>query len=295
MNIPWHRLAHIRNAYRGTVLAFVPGHYHSSICDPDEVRLRYHDPLASTLVDIPGIDLNEAAQIARLKAWEPWFDDFNFSERQTTRARYYYGRGTYYAIGDALTLASFIRETRPRHIIEIGSGFSSACILDTLDQLEIDCACTFIDPEPETLLRLLRPTDIRPRIIVDKVQNVPLEQFDVLGAGDILLIDSSHVLKTCSDVNYELFDILPRLRPGVLVHFHDMFYPFEYPPDWVLTRNFSWNEAYAVRAMLSFSNRYRIVFWNHFLCQAHPAVVARHAPQMRDGSSLWISINEAQP
>src|SRR5262245_13370398 len=113
------RLAHIRNAYRGAVLAYPPGHYHSPICDPDEIRARYHDPLISTRVDIPGIDLNEAEQIARLKAWEPWFDEMTFSERPTPRARYY-GAQSFYAIGDALSLASFIRETRPRHIIEIG-------------------------------------------------------------------------------------------------------------------------------------------------------------------------------
>ena len=271
-----------------------PGHYHSPICDPDEFRARYRDPLVSIRVDIPGIDLNEPEQIARLEAWQSRFDELNFSERPTSRARYWYGAGSEYAIGDALLLASFIRETRPRHIIEIGSGFSSACILDTLERTGIDCETTFIDPGTERLMQLLRPTDSRACIIADKVQNVPLDRFDVLGAGDILLIDSSHVMKTCSDVHYELFDILPRLRPGVLVHFHDMFYPFEYPPDWALARNFSWNELYAVRAMLSFSTRYRIMFWNHFMCQAHPGIVACYAPQMRDGSSLWITISEPQ-
>ena len=81
-----------------------------------------------------------------------------------------------------------------------------------------------------------------------RVQDVPIDEFRALGSGDVLFIDSSHVLKTGSDVHRELFEILPALASGVLIHFHDIDYPFEYPDLFLFERRYSWNEAYAVRA-----------------------------------------------
>ena len=78
--------------------------------------------------------------------------------------------------------------------------------------------------------------------------------FEKLEAGDVLFIDSSHVAKTGSDVNYLFFEVLPRLRRGVRVHVHDIFLPIEYPRDWVIDENRSWNEQYVLRALLMFSS-----------------------------------------
>ena len=85
---------------------------------------------------------------------------------------------------------------------------------------------------------------------------------DSLEPNDFLFVDSTHVLKTGSDVHYELFYLLPRLNPGVLVHFHDVGYPFEYPDKWIYELNYSWNEAYALRAFLMFNAEFSIKFWN---------------------------------
>ena len=102
---------------------------------------------------------------------------------------------------------------------------------------------TFIDPYPERLLGLLRPEDHdRAEIRVEPVQAVDLAVFDVLGPGDVLFIDSTHVARTGGDVVHDVFTILPRLASGVRVHFHDMFYPFEYPAAWVFEGR-AWNEA----------------------------------------------------
>ena len=97
------------------------------------------------------------------------------------------------------------------------------------------------------------------------VQDVDLAVFEALGPGDILFIDSSHVAKVGSDVNHLVFEILPRLSPGVYVHFHDMFYPFEYPEDWILGEGRYWNEDYLLRAFLQFNGSYAIAVWDHFL------------------------------
>jgi hypothetical protein len=116
------------------------------------------------------------------------------------------------------------RELKPRRILEIGSGHASALILDTNERYfggSIDC--TFVEPHPELLISLLRPKeDHEPRLISRKLQDVNLTLFDTLEAGDILFVDSSHVVKAGSDCQLLFSDILPRLNPGTLIHFHDV-------------------------------------------------------------------------
>ena len=128
----------------------------------------------------------------------------------------------------------------------------TASLLDTADELSLRPRITCIEPYPERLRSLLRTAD-EVEILETPVQKVSLSRFAELGSGDILFIDSTHVLKSGSDVHYELFEILPSLQPGVAVHFHDLPYPFEYPLQWVFEENYSWNEAYAPRAFLIYT------------------------------------------
>ncbi len=116
-----------------------------------------------------------------------------------------------------------------------GSGYSSCLILDT-NELFFDNAisCTFIEPYPGRLLSLLKEEDQKHYQLIQKnLQDIELTSFKELSPNDILFVDSTHVSKTNSDVNYLLFNILPSLNSGVLIHFHDIFYPFEYPKKWV--------------------------------------------------------------
>src|SRR6516164_1080259 len=285
-------LSQLKNAALGKTLSFPPGHSHSPICNPAELRPRYRDPLTSIgSVDLPGIDLNIRGQTERLMRWGPTVRNIQrFPKIPQPDLRYYSGNSQY-ARGDAISLYCFMRELRPRKIIEIGSGFSSACMLDSANSLDLEIAFTFIDPSSDRLNALLKPGDHqRAAILRVPVQDVPLATFHALESGDILFIDSTHVLKTCSDVEFELFCILPRLKPGVFIHFHDIFYPFEYPPQWVLVWNYSWNEAYALRALLMYQNRFRIEFWSHYLAIAHKDddVVQQCAPVFEDASNFWV-------
>jgi hypothetical protein len=115
-----------------------------------------------------------------------------------------------------------------------------------------------------------------------------------LGAGDILFIDSTHVMKTGSDVCFELFEILPRLAPGVIVHIHDIQYPFEYPEVWIFDKKRSWNEIYAVRAFLSFNTRFRVIGFNNYLGRFHKAKLeAAYGAEVRNsGGGLWMQVEE---
>jgi hypothetical protein len=126
-------------------------------------------------------------------------------------------------------------------------------------------------------------------IIVDAVQNVPLERFAALEAGDILFVDSSHVAKTGSDVVHLFGQVLPRLAKGVRVHFHDIFWPFEYPEEWIREGR-AWNEAYLLRAFLQFNSAFRIVLFNSYLGLHHRDLVERHLPLFlqNTGGSLWL-------
>ena len=126
------------------------------------------------------------------------------------------------------------------------------------------------------------------KIIERHVQQVPLDTFEKLQAKDILFIDSTHVSKTGSDVNHILFEILPRLKRGVLIHFHDIFYPFEYPKDWVF-RGFNWNENYILKAFLMYNDLYEIKLFPDYLQKHHNDCFKDLTLAFKKtGQNLWI-------
>jgi hypothetical protein len=184
-----------------------------------------------------------------------------------------------------------IRELKPRRILEIGSGHTSALILDTNEHyFGGGIECTFVEPHPQLLLSLLRPDeDDDSRLIPRKLQDVNLTLFDTLEAGDILFVDSSHVVKAGSDCQLLFSDILPRLNPGTMIHFHDVFDRFEYPPEW-LREGRGWNEQYALRAFLQFNSEFRIKLYTSYLIARYREWFEQHMPNcLRNaGAQIWI-------
>ena len=273
-------------------LAYPPGHFYSPICDPTLIRGRYRDPWTTTAPrDLPGIDLAHQAQRSLWESWSRFLPDArSFATNQASRRYRLPARN--YDVGDAIVYTCMLRYLRPTRLIEVGSGSSSAVALDTFDQFfPARPRCTFIDPYPAFLQSLLTQRDKDTiEIIATDVQNVPSRQFEDLQQNDVLFIDSTHVVKTGSDVVYELFEILPRLRSGVVVHFHDVFYPFEYPCDWVLVRNYSWNELYTLRAFLMGNRDWEIIFFNDYFARVERAMVERDAPEVlrNPGGGLWL-------
>jgi hypothetical protein len=280
--------------YKGKsrVHSFFPaGHYHSPVVDPATVENYVaqratpgSDGFAGIPIDVP----------AMLSLWDTTRDSIReapFPEVKTAPFRFYFD-GAPFPYGDALSLHAMIGHFRPRRIVEISSGFSTACMLDSaevhqLHDLQIKC----VEPYPERLQKLLKRSD-KTRV---GLFNVPVQEVvvqDIIGelnANDILFIDSGHVLKTGSDVHYEIFEILPALRPGVVVHIHDCPYPFEYPPQWI-QKNYSWNEAYAVRAFLMFNPNFKIIFWGSLLKRLYSEKVVREGGRFarNSGTSLWL-------
>ena len=140
-------------------------------------------------------------------------------------------------------------------------------------------------------LLLIRRTDLKLiQLLKVPLQDVDLNIFSTLTANDILFIDSSHVSKVGSDVNYLVFEILPRLKPGVYIHFHDIFYPFEYPKRWICDLGISWNEAYLLRAFLQYNQSFCIALFINYLERFYPEQLRSLVPQSVGGAggSLWL-------
>jgi predicted O-methyltransferase YrrM len=267
-----------------------PGHFYSPIPSIDEVRGRESELFGPPPPSLPGIDLRKDAQVALVRKLATFYLELPFPRTQSAESRYWFENWAY-SYADAIFLYSMLRHLRPRRVIEVGSGFSSAAMLETADRWLPETSFTFIDPDTSTLDALLRPGD-RDRVTVvrAKLQDVPLTTFDALAANDILFIDSTHVSKTGSDVNRILFDILPRLAPGVHIHFHDVFYPFEYPKEWVYEGR-AWNEDYILRAFLEFNSAFDIVLFGTWLARFHRDLLAELMPLSLEnpGGSLWLT------
>lgn len=241
---------------------FPAGHYYSPIPDQADVS-RCLERNANTAC--VGIELNAKAQACLLKAFEPYYAELPFPEKPREGMRYYYDQG-WFCYGDAIMLYCFIRHFKPKRIIEIGSGYSSAVMLDTLEHFPCSHeSVTLIEPFPKRLFSLLKPEDReKVKVIEHPVQDVDIEVFQSLGEGDLLFVDSSHVMKCGSDLQRVLFDILPILPVGIYVHFHDLFYPFEYPEAWLNGGRY-WNEGYLLRAFLSNNRDWEIVLFNDYV------------------------------
>ena len=246
-----------------------PGHYYSSVVNLDELEMR-KEAIWSADRKLPGIDLNVAGQQKFVPALENASNLIPFSENAgSPNFRYHFDNKTY-AHADGLVLFAMLMNYKPKRIIEVGSGFSSALMLDTNDKfLNNSINFTFIEPYPGmTLTKLLRKEDYANTAVRESmVQNVKPEIFSTLQENDILLIDNSHVSKTGSDVNYLMTEVLPTLNKGVLIHIHDIFYPFEYPQEWLFDLRLNWNEIYTVHNFLLFNNAFEIVFFSDFMQQ----------------------------
>ena len=287
---PIRRAVEELRSHRQTFRFAPAGHFYSPLPSPDEVSRDASRLFGSPPEALPGIDLNEAAQLGQLQEIRRYYAALPFPSEKSVERRYFYENPAY-SYSDAIFLYGMIRHAAPKRIVEVGSGYSSCVMLDTAELfLDGRVDFTFIEPYPDRLLSLLRPEDLgRVKILAQRVQDVALEPFLALERNDILFIDSSHVMKIGSDVHHLLTEILPRLRPGVYVHIHDVFYPFEYPEEWV-TGGRAWSEAYALRAFLTFNDAFEIVLFNTYLERFHRDIFERDMPLClkNEGGSIWL-------
>ena len=240
--------------------------------------------------DIIGVELHEAEQLTLLDELSRSYKEMPFQSHKVEGLRYYFENPSY-SYSDAIILHCMIRYLKPKRIIEVGSGFSSCVTLDTNELFfNGSILTTFIEPYPRLFMSLVKEEDKgRIRMLPYRLQDVDVSEFEALRANDILFIDSTHVSKIDSDVNRIFFEILPRLTPGVHIHFHDIFYPFEYPKEWVYEGK-AWNEAYVLRAFLQYNTAFRVVLMNTFMERYHESFFQERMPLClkNTGGSIWV-------
>ena len=267
---------------------FPPGHFYSPLPSRAEVaeamaRGGFGPPFAA-------VDLNEAEQLALLEEFAGYYGGQPFPETPTEGWRFCLNNPSY-GHYDAIMLYCMLRHLQPRRIVEVGSGYSSAAMLDLNERVFGGrVALTFIDPDMARLRPLLRPDDqTRVTLIERRVQEVPLDVFAALEAGDVLFIDSSHVSKIGSDVNRLFFDILPALRPGVHIHIHDVAGNLEYPREWY-EEGRAWNEQYLLRAFLMYNHAFRIVLFTGWLFNTRYEFFRERMPLCArgGGGQIWL-------
>ena len=191
----------------------------------------------------------------------------------------------FFAGFDAAVYYSLIRHLQPMRIFEIGGGYSTR-IADKALARNGKGLLTCIEPYPEA--RLLA-ADLKVELIQKRVEAMDVEFFSVLEANDILFIDSSHIVKFGSDVFYEFLEVLPRLRTGVWVHVHDIFFPHDYPAEWLMHRRLALNEQYLLEAFLAFNKSFAPRLANHWICLEHVESVKRMWANTTVGaSSFWM-------
>lgn len=240
---------------------------------------------------MPDVDFREVEAlrlIGTLSRFSTELDALPY-ERPAAGAPYWFANKSFTDF-DAAALHGMLRHHKPKRYVELGCGFSSYISSHALARNAAEgapCEAIYADPAPRRDLQQMLALG---RVLEQRVQALPLQLFTQLEAGDVLFIDTSHVVKIQSDVVRELLEILPSLKPGVLIHWHDVFSPYEYPEEWV--RNpvrLSCNEQYGVECLLSGGNRYEVYLPLHLLFRERLKELQPLLPRGKDRPhSFWM-------
>lgn len=223
-----------------------------------------------TMLNPPAIDFCTDAQLALLASLRSERHKALFRELREDAVINRFGLGsagvsnTFCNTPDAEIYAAMIMDRKPPTLVEVGSGFSTLIARKAVSFAHSDTRIVVYDPYPRT--------DVKPA--ADELHLAPVEQSDLASrhwaAGDLLFIDSSHICRTRGDLPYLFCNVIPSLPPGVLVHVHDIFLPYDYPN---LYDQWCHTEQYLLACMLAHSRRYKVVLATHWLSRAHPAAM----------------------
>ncbi|OSC29663.1 hypothetical protein B8W69_08340 [Mycobacterium vulneris] len=262
-------------------------HYYEPLFNPAHLR----KPLSDDR-ELPGIDWNVAEQLDLLTNFH--FNDelVRFPVEQPENTGFFYRNG-FFESGDAEFLYNMIRLHRPKRIYEIGSGQStrlaaSAVEANRDEQAGYRCEHLCIEPYEADWLEELDVTVVR-----KPVELIDTSLFRQLDKNDILFIDSSHIIRPQGDVLCEYLEILPILKPGVLIHIHDIFTPKDYLEEWIRSVCF-WNEQYLLEAFLSYNPEFEIIGALNFLKHHYPDELSKVCPvlrqqlEFREPGSFWL-------
>jgi hypothetical protein len=262
-----------------------PVHFYQPIPDTQSLPQKLWDHPS----ELVGIDMNDSVQLDLLRNRFPKFrgEYEQFPTKPTGQPSRFHLNNDFFDGTDALVAYCMVRHFQPRLIIEVGSGFSSLIAAEAAAKNK-SSALICIEPFPREFLRQRFPG--LHSLIEKKVEDLDLDFFSQLGPGDILFIDSSHTIKIGGDVNYLFLEVLPRLKPGVIVHVHDIFLPFDYRRDWVMDEFRFWTEQYLLQAFLTFNSEFEVLMANSYLGHYHKEDLKTTFPNSPwwGGGSFWM-------
>jgi len=237
--------------------------------------------------------MNDAVQLDLVRRCFPEFrEEYEKFPRTALEAEgQFYFENALFSATDALVAYCMVRHYRPRTIIEIGSGYSSL-ISGQAAMKNGEAALICVEPYPRDFLVKGFP-GLR-SLVQKKVEDVGLDFFSQLQSGDILFIDSSHTVKIGGDVNFLFLEVLPRLNPGVIVHVHDILFPFDYPRDWVMNERRFWTEQYLLQSFLAFNSQFEVLIANSYFAHRYLEDFQATFPTSPwwGGGSFWMRRKE---
>lgn len=264
-----------------------PVHYHYPIPDTRELKKAY--PLSTKAA---GINMRPEFQLNLLREEFPKFSSgYNEFPIQALNSNSFYLNNDAFNGIDPHVYYSIIQHFQPKKIIEVGSGFSTILAFQALKRNNINSKLILIDSWPREFTRnFISRNSSHIEHLQRKVEELDIDLFLQLHENDILFIDSSHVVCAGSDVSFLLLEVIPRLSHGVIIHFHDIFLPLNYPINWVIEENRFWTEQYLLQAYLADNKQTEILFANNFISREYPEVVKTVFPKALqwDGVSFWI-------
>jgi hypothetical protein len=240
--------------------------------------------------ELAGVTMDYQRQLSWLDKLAPTIAAFRPARTARFDTDYAWQNASYEAV-DAHILHAVIRQLRPRRVLELGSGRSTLVTAAACQQNEAEGSpVEFVaaDPSPQPFIQ--PPPPGVSRFLAVGAREIDAKLFAQLEAGDVLFVDTTHTVKVGSEVNYLILDVLPRLVPGVRVHFHDVFLPYEYPREWIRERGFYWAEQYLLQAFLAENPCWEISCATFAISQRFPERLAQlvpEAPRVRP-SSIWL-------
>jgi predicted O-methyltransferase YrrM len=227
-----------------------------------------------------GIELNVERGIETIESeLAPFIAELDFQVEGPAPPGTFFLRNQNYQSVDAELLYGMIRARRPRRVIELGSGYTTLLIAMAAQRnAEQGVPTEHIAYDPYPRREILGDLPASTRVERVSALDVPLEEFRKLQAGDVLFVDTTHTVKLGSDVNFIVLDILPSLAPGVMVHFHDIFLPWEYPRVWLEEMHYYWGEQYLLQAFLAFNDAFEVLIPAKAIARQYPDRLAAAIP-----------------
>lgn len=267
-------------------------HYHSPI--PDTAELAKRAELWQRESELPGIDMRPQEQLQWLReVAQRFLPECDFPSQPTADPHRYYIRNESFGLVSATVLHAMVRHLQPRLVLEVGGGMST---LVTTAALRRNAAeghggkVVAVDPDPDAFLRTHPDIELVQR----RTEDLDPDLFLRLGNNDILFIDSTHVVRTGGDVNFLFLEVLPRLNAGTYVQVHDIFFPFEYPREWVVEERRFWSEQYLLQAFLVFNTAFQPAWCESYMKARYPEEMERLLPgrlgylDNYDSNSFWM-------